>query len=89
MYEELYDDLVSLPEPKDLSEAQQSLFKDLLRDKVLILLEKAVNIWQTTAEMATRTGEDNLWVEKTRKSLERVRTFVLAKSDAPLLRDEG
>jgi tetratricopeptide (TPR) repeat protein len=89
MYEELYDDLVSLPEPDELTEAQQRIFKELLRDKVLILLEKAVNIWQNTAEMATRTGEENLWVEKTRKSLERVRTFVLAKSDAPLLRDEG
>ncbi len=81
MYEELYDDLVSLPEPDDLSDAQKQMFKELMRDKILVLLEKAVKIWQSTAEMATRTGEQNLWVEKTRVSLERVRTYVLSQHD--------
>lgn len=81
MYEELYDELVALPEPDDLTEAQKALFRELMREKILILLEKAVSIWQSTAEMATRTGEENLWVEKTRESLERVRTFVLTQND--------
>lgn len=81
MYEELYADLVALPEPDDLSDDQKRMFKELMREKVLILLEKAVKIWQATAEMATRTGEQNLWVEKTRQSLERVRTFVLTEHD--------
>lgn len=79
MYEELYEELTSLPEPDDLSDAQKQMFQELMREKVLILLEKAVKIWQATAEMATRTGEDNLWVEKTQKSLERVRSFVLTQ----------
>lgn len=80
MYEEMYDDLTSLPEPKDLTEEQQKLFSDLLRDKVLILLEKAVKIWGATAEMATRTDQQNLWVDKTRASLQRVREYVLARN---------
>jgi tetratricopeptide (TPR) repeat protein len=78
MYEELYDDLVTLPEPDDLTDSQKKIFRQLLKDRVLILLEKAVKIWGSTAEMATRTGQDNLWVDKTRASLQRVREYVLA-----------
>lgn len=79
MYEELYDELTELPEPEDLTDSQQAMFRELLREKVLVLLEKAVSVWQATAEMAVRTGEENLWIEKTRVSLERVRQFVLSQ----------
>lgn len=91
MYEELYDELVSLPEPDDLTDDQKQMFRELMREKVLVLLEKAVKIWQSTAEMATRTGEENLWVEKTRQSLERVRSFVLTQHDtrAPAVASES
>lgn len=79
MYEELYDELTQLPEPEDLTDSQQAMFRELLREKVLILLEKAVVVWQATTEMAVRTGEENLWIEKTKASLERVRQFVLSR----------
>jgi len=80
MYEELYDELMRLPNPSELDADGQRLFKKVLRDKVLILLEKAIRVWQSTADMAVRTGADNEWVEKTRASLARVKSFVLAAS---------
>lgn len=82
MYEELYDELTQLPEPEDLTDSQRTMFRELLKEKVLILLEKAVSVWQATAEMAVRTGEENLWIEKTKASLERVRQFVLSQPPA-------
>lgn len=80
MYEELYNDLVNLPEPDDLTDDQKKLFKEFLRDRVLILLEKAVKVWGATAEMAQRTGQQNLWVDKTQASLDRVREYVIAQN---------
>jgi tetratricopeptide (TPR) repeat protein len=78
MYEELYEELVKLPDPADLDDDGQRMFRKVLRDKVLILLEKAIRVWQSTADMAIRTGADNEWVEKTRASLARVKSYVLA-----------
>ena len=44
-----------------------------------------MKVWQATADMATRTGERNEWVARTRQSLERVKSYVLAQAskDAP------
>ena len=47
----------------------------------MVLLEKAMRVWQSTADMAVRTGAKNEWIDKTRESLKRVKGFVLAKSD--------
>ncbi len=80
MYEVLYDDLTALPVPDDLDGEAGALYRTLLRDKVMILLEKAIRVWQSTADMAVRTGADNLWVERTRESLARVRAFVAQHS---------
>jgi tetratricopeptide (TPR) repeat protein len=81
MYEELYEELVRLPDPSDLDDGGQAMFRKVLKDKVLILLEKAIRVWQSTADMAIRTGADNEWVEKTRASLARVKSYVLAAAN--------
>ena len=81
MYEELHGELSSLPVPDDLPKSAKALFTQMLEDRILILLEKALSIWQSTAEMAVRTEEDNLWVNKTKESLERLRAVVLTKKE--------
>lgn len=78
MYEHLYDEMVSMPVPPDLTESQRELFREVMADRVSILLQKAIRTWESTAQMATRTDTDNEWVEKTRESLSRVKELVLA-----------
>jgi tetratricopeptide (TPR) repeat protein len=81
MYEQLYEELVKLDDPGGLEDSQRELFRTLLEEKVMVLLEKAMRVWQSTADMAVRTGAENEWIDKTRESLKRVKGFVLAKSD--------
>lgn len=77
MYEHLHEELVRLPAPASLTDAQRALFQQLLADKVFVLLEKAIHVWQSTVDMATRTGEENLWIEQTRASLARVKSWAM------------
>ena len=82
MYEDLYDEMVGMPVPPDLTEDQRELFREVMADRVSILLQKAIRTWESTAQMATRTETENEWVEKTRASLARVKELVLARSNA-------
>ena len=82
MYEELHTEMVSLPAPSDLTEDQQSIYHQLVRKKVLILLEKAEKTYSQTADMVVRTGADSEWGERTRVSLERIRSRILDENQA-------
>jgi tetratricopeptide (TPR) repeat protein len=77
MYEDLYDHLLNLPAPPDLDEEARGIYVEMLRDKVRILLTKAIKVWEMTTDMATRTGTENLWVERTRESLDRIKTLLI------------
>ncbi|MCP4502671.1 MAG: hypothetical protein GY822_22220 [Deltaproteobacteria bacterium] len=78
MYEDLYDEMISLPAPEDLTVDQRKLYHEVMHERIAILLRKAIGTWEATAQMATRTGSNNEWIEKTRLSLDRLRTFVEA-----------
>lgn len=84
MYEELYQEILELPAPADLTVEQEQIFRQLLHKRVAILLEKAIGTWQSTLEMATRTGAENVWVEETRKSFNRVQAILAAGIDAEI-----
>lgn len=73
MYEELHEEMISLPAPTDLTAEQSEIYQQLVRKKVFILLEKAEKTWTQTADMVVRTGADSEWGEKTRLSLARIR----------------
>lgn len=83
MYESLYHELVELPPPQQLTPAQQDIYRRMLRERVLILLEKAISVWQATTSMATRTGEQNEWVDKSHARMERIKALLLAESSLP------
>lgn len=73
MYEALYDDLTTMPAPAELTAPQKELFHSMIRERVRILLQKALRVWEMTASMAGRTGADNVWVERTQESMARVK----------------
>lgn len=89
MYEEMHEEMIGLPAPDDLTPTQKELYTQLVRKKVLILLEKAEKTYSQTADMVTRTGADGEWGDKTRKSLENVRRRLLEESAAVAEVDDG
>ncbi len=88
MYEELHEEMRSLPAPDDLTSDQQAIYQQLVRKKVLILLEKAEKTYSQTADMVVRTGAAGVWADKSRESLALIRqrlleeTTAIAKDDA-------
>ena len=81
MYESLYRELVSLPPPDDFTAAQRGIYRKMLRERVLILLEKAISVWEATTAMATRTGEKNEWVDKSHERIQHIKALLLAESN--------
>ena len=82
LYEKLYDDLVDLPVPDDLSDDAQTVYRDELRDRVSVLVVKAIKVYESSLQMARRVGENNEWVDKTTKQLERMKTLYLASLES-------
>lgn len=82
MYEELYDDMVNLPVPPDLTGEQAAMYIDELKGRVRVLLKKAILVWERSLDMAHRTGANNEWVSRTETSLERIRLLMVEPPDS-------
>jgi tetratricopeptide (TPR) repeat protein len=83
MYENLYEHLVNSPAPAELDEEEARLYREELRKKIRVLLTKSINIYERTLEAAERIGAQSAFVDRTRKSLEKVKALLLADSDTP------
>ncbi|MCA9549775.1 MAG: tetratricopeptide repeat protein [Myxococcales bacterium] len=81
LYERLYDDLIKVPVPPELSEEQQGVYREELKKRVEVLVTKAIKVYEMSLEMAERIGQKNEWVDKTSKSLERMKQLYLARLD--------
>lgn len=78
LYERLYDEMMSVPPPPGLGEEVVAFYRDELTSKLGVLVSKAIQIYEQSLQMAGRVGEDNGWVERTEKALERMRALALA-----------
>lgn len=79
LYERLYDDLVEVPVPLELTEDQKLAYREELQKRVGILVTKAIKVYEMSLEMAARVGQKNEWVSKTSESLERMKKLYLAQ----------
>lgn len=75
LYEVLYDELTDLPIPPDLEGEARSIYVEEVQKKVSVLVVKAIKVYEMSLEMAERVGESNEWVERTNRSLERMKTL--------------
>lgn len=78
MYERLYDDMQSVKMPPDLPPDAQPYYRELLTEKISVLVSKAIQVYERSLEMASRVGEQNEWVERTSRALERMKTLAVA-----------
>lgn len=82
LYERLHDDLVKVPVPPELTESQEKIYRDEVRERVRVLVMKAMKVYQMSLEMAERIGQKNEWVDRTTASLERMKALYLAQLDS-------
>lgn len=78
LYEVLYEEMMVVPTPPDLPEGAKELYIAELREKLSVLVSKAMMVYERSLEMAERVGEKNEWVERTERALERMKTLALA-----------
>lgn len=78
MYERLFDEMMAVPVPPELDEGAAEVYREELRERVSVLVRKAIRVYEANREMAERVGEDNEWVERTSAALERMKKLYLA-----------
>jgi hypothetical protein len=67
--------------PPGVDEEAKSFYQSQLREKVSVLVVKAIKIYEQSLQMAQRVGEKNEWVERTSMSLERMKTLYLSQKE--------
>jgi hypothetical protein len=77
MYEELYADLLGLDVPEDLTPEQVEVYKDEVKNRVKVLAEKAIRIYERTALIGRRTDAASEWVKKSEAALAKLRAAYL------------
>jgi tetratricopeptide (TPR) repeat protein len=77
MYERLYDEMLAVEIPPDLPEGSKPYYIDALKEKIGVLVSKAIQVYERSLEMAERVGEKNEWVERTSRALERMKALAL------------
>ncbi len=82
LYEDLYEQLVHSPAPRELDAEQAEVYREELRKRVHVLLTKAIDVYERTLEAAERIGSHNTFVDKTRQSLEKMKALLL-QDEAP------
>jgi tetratricopeptide (TPR) repeat protein len=77
LYEALHQQMVAAPVPADLTEEQVRVYREELKKKVRVLLDKAMKIYEQTFATAQRVNAKSPYVEKTSAALGRMRTLLL------------
>ena len=73
LYEELYDELITLPPPKELAAAAKPEYERAVRERARVLLEKALATQEVVLEAANRTGSESAFVDAAKERINRVR----------------
>lgn len=82
LYENLYQQMVSSPAPKELNTEEAEVYRQELRKKIRVLVTKAINIYERTLEAAERIGSQNPFVDKTRERLQKMKDLLVADAEA-------
>lgn len=83
LYRTLWDDMVAAPVPEDLTDEQKEIYAKVLKDRISVLLTKAIVQWERTLKMARRLSLNNEWIDKTTSELEEIRQIMAINSAAP------
>jgi len=80
LFQEFYDSVMAVPAPKELGSASQGESRDVYREelrlKLRIVLEKALRGHEHNIELFERLGVETEWVTKSRVAIERLRNLL-------------
>jgi tetratricopeptide (TPR) repeat protein len=80
LYQDLHRDLMAVrPPPSAGTERERQLWEGAVRTRYAILLSKAKTMAEHTLAMATRVGEQSVWVDKTRQAIKDIDQAVSEK----------
>jgi hypothetical protein len=83
LYQKLHQELLAIKTPPSaVSERDKQLYEGAVRTRYAILLTKAKAMAEHTLTMATRTGENSEWVERTRQALKAIDEGIAAEEAA-------
>lgn len=92
LYQSLHEDVLRAPLPPDVPQRRRRLFRDAVRLRYLVLLEKGVAVYRRTLNMAERTGEASPWVDEARARLQVLEKRLAAENasldDSPHSRED-
>jgi tetratricopeptide (TPR) repeat protein len=85
LYRTLWEDMLHAPAPTDMNPEEQEIYRQLIKERIQILLEKALRQWGRVIKMAERLDFNNEWVEQARQDIVEIRALTVRDNDAALL----
>ncbi len=82
LYIELHTALEAAPVPPELDAEEAAVYRELLHDRLEVLLRKALRIFERTLQLAERARADNAWARAARSEMRRIEREVLGGGDA-------
>jgi len=80
LYEEFYHSFIDAPAPEDLNAEELEGYRCVLSNKVIVLLRKAIRVFERTVEISERLRTDNEWTRMARENLKRLEGLYLKES---------
>ena len=81
LYQSLYEQMVDARPPEDLDKDQVEAYQEELRNRIRILVTKAIDAYEQTLTTAERVGATNPFIAQTRTALDKMKGLLL-KDDA-------
>jgi len=82
LYHHLWKDILDAPPPPELDAEARGIYFDILRERIRVLLRKAVLQWERTLKLARRLSLDNEWIDSTTRDLEEIRKELAIEESA-------
>lgn len=82
LYENLYQTIVSFDPPEELNEDQIALYDEEVRRKVIVLLKKAIRIYEKSLKLGKRLQSGESWLIQLERALSRMKTLYLEEEAA-------
>jgi hypothetical protein len=78
LYVAFYNAMDTAPVPEDLADEEVTTYRQLLRQRLGVLLRKALNVFDLTVQLAERTHVDNQWTTAARQEMTLIEEQVLS-----------
>ncbi len=77
LYEVFYDHLINAPIPEELTDEQKEIYKEELKNKISVLITKAVRVYEATIDVGKRTGMDSKWIGYAKEHMEKLKNLFI------------